>query len=71
MAQAGRVVLGEHVTCPPIGLAGIKGISFGDKNHPSRRINFIFLIWPDWQGAFGFFCFCLEKGIRVVKFSAL
>ena len=23
MAQAGRVVLGEHVTCPPIGLAGI------------------------------------------------
>jgi hypothetical protein len=21
--------------------------AFGAKNHPSRRINFIFLIWPD------------------------
>jgi hypothetical protein len=29
-----------------------KGISFEDKNHPSRRINFIFLIWPDQAGSF-------------------
>jgi hypothetical protein len=57
MAQAGRVVLGEHVTCPPIGLAGIKGISFGDKNHPSRRINFIFFNLARLAGSFRFFLF--------------
>jgi len=27
--------------------------TFGAKNHPSRRINFPFLIWLIWQGAFG------------------
>jgi hypothetical protein len=50
-----------------------KGISFGDKNHPSkRRINFIFSIWPDWQGAFGLFCFFdLKTGIRVVRRTVL
>jgi hypothetical protein len=30
-----------------------KGISFGDKNHPSRRINFIFIFGLIRQGAFG------------------
>jgi len=25
----------------------LKKGAFGAKNHPSRRINFIFIIWPD------------------------
>jgi len=30
-----------------------ENVAFGAKNQSTSRINFSFLIWPDWQGAFG------------------
>ncbi len=37
--------------------------AFGAKNHSSRRINFIFSIWPDQAGAFGALRLLLVGGV--------